>query len=127
MDAGCSTDAPAKRARRVGPVPGTPEQLSLGPASRPTEAERAAAVAVIKAMRETIIPILSGDGGREDPKVVACALALYFEEKFASDRAAKIAFGIGPSTDVRKKWVEDKLWRLHMYDPGSHMVLHRAP
>jgi hypothetical protein len=80
-------------------------------ADRPTEVERAAAEAVIAAMREQ--GILGLDGGRENTNVVACSLALYFDEKFESDKEAKRRFGVGGSTNVRGLWVNDKLRKLY--------------
>ena len=75
--------------------------------SRPTDAERAAAEKIIYAMRDTkVTPPILEKKARAEAKVVACALALYFKQPFASDKAAKDAFDVGRSTDVRGCWVQ---------------------
>ena len=51
--------------------------------------------------------------------MVACALALFFREPFVSEAKAKDAFKVGPSTDVRGRWVKSKLVALEKVNPGS--------
>ena len=42
---------------------------------------------------------------RTNPNTLACALALHARESFPSDTAAKQAFGVPASTNVRKLWL----------------------
>ena len=112
-----------KRARRDGVTFADPPEEEDQPqtmASRPTDAERAAAAAIITALRQAdVAPPLLKPNAAADPAVVACALALYFRQQFSSDRAAKEAFGLGRSTDVRGRWVEEKLRRLKRIAPAA--------
>ena len=81
------------------------------PGSRPTAAERAEALSVIRQMKEAEPPILSRRGAPPKPNVVACAIALYRGEVFESDADALRIFGAAETTMVRRDWVEDKLAR----------------
>ena len=79
-------------------------------ASRPTATEDAAARAIIDMMEEAKLePPLVAPTSRPEPKVIACALALYFGEKFKSGNKAQEAFGVSAKTDVRNRWVARKL------------------
>ena len=112
-----------KRARRdvvTFADPPEEDELPETTAIRPTDAERAAAADIIKVLREAaVVPPLLKPNAAADPAVVACALALYFRQQFSSDRAAKEAFGLGRSTDVRGRWVEEKLRRLKRIAPAA--------
>ena len=81
------------------------------PGGRPTAAERAEALSVIRQMKEAEPPILSRRGAPPKPNVVACAIALYRGEVFESDADALRIFGAAETTMVRRDWVEDKLAR----------------
>ena len=112
-----------KRARRDGVTFADPPEEEDQPqtmASRPTDAERAAAAAIITALRQAdVAPPLLKPNAAADPAVVACALALYFRQNFSSGRAAKETFGLGRSTDVRSRWVDEKLRRLKRVAPAA--------
>ena len=89
-------------------------------AVRPTEDEEHAAERIIALCREVALePPLVVPRTRPEARVVACGLALYFGEKFASEAKAKEAFGVGASTEVRKLWVADKLVRLFEAKPAA--------
>ena len=89
-------------------------------AGRPTEDEEHAAKRIIALCREVALePPLLAPKTRADPRVVACGLALYFGEKFASEAKAKEAFGLGASTEVRRLWAQDKLVRLFEQRPAA--------
>ena len=89
-------------------------------AHRPTDDEQHAARRVLDICKEVKLePPLIAPSTRPDTKVVACALALYFGQKFESEAKAKEAFGLGASTDVRRRWVEDKLPRLFEHRPAA--------
>jgi len=49
--------------------------------------------------------IVRESSGKNEPAVVACALALKSGENFDSDRDAKRRFGVAPSTNVRQRWL----------------------
>ena len=116
-----------KRARRTSfapPVTLAGAAVASPKADRPTAAEAAAAAACIAAVKAAdnagLQPALLGAKADEPkPAVVACALALYFGQVFESDRKAKLAFGVGKSTDVQERWVEDKLPRLFKFTPEA--------
>jgi len=123
LEDGSCAEAPLKRARRSSDGPNSSLEASAPPASerdRPTVVEREAADLVIAAMRavDKSPPILATNAGA-DNAVVACALALFFGQEFASDRVAKGSFGVNESSDVRGRWVNDKLVRLRKYDPAA--------
>ena len=89
-------------------------------AARPTEDEAHAAERILTLCKEVVLePPLVAPRTRPETKVIACALALYFGETFASEAKAKEAFGVGLSTDVRKLWVADKLVRLFEAKPAA--------
>ena len=89
-------------------------------AHRPTIDEQHAAERIIALCREVALePPLVVPRTRPEARVVACGLALYFGEKFASEAKAKEAFGVGASTEVRKLWVADKLVRLFEAKPAA--------
>ena len=70
---------------------------------RPTSAERTAAMQVLEHLRSS--HIIRESSGKNEPAVVACALALKSGEDFDSDRDAKRRFGVAPSTNVRQRWL----------------------
>ena len=123
LEADTSDGQPRKRARRLSSATTGAVDMAEQPpglSSRPTDAERAEAEKIISAMRDIkVSPPILEKKARTEPKVVACALALYFGQTFASEKAAKDAFGIGKSTDVRACWVETKLRRLKCYAPAA--------
>ena len=96
-------------------------------AHRPTDDEQHAARRVLDICKEVKLePPLIAPSTRPDTKVVACALALYFGQKFESEAKAKEAFGLGASTDVRRRWVEDKLPRLFEHRPAAKTRLQQS-
>ena len=101
------TERDRKRMRRTTLAPSVNRQPGEHPEAtpeRPTAVELAAAGTIIAAMRDTRNPALGLEGGRENPRVVAYALAIYFSETFESDKEAKRRFGIGPSANIRGLW-----------------------
>ena len=79
---GSSTDGVrrvrARTAPRMNDDASSSSQLPGGsPGGRPTAAERAEALSVIRQMKEAEPPILSRRGAPPKPNVVACAIALY--------------------------------------------------
>ena len=89
-------------------------------AGRPTDDEERAARRILDICKEVKLkPPLVAPSTRPDTRVIACALAIYFGEKFDSEAKAKEAFGVGPSTSVRQRWVEDKLVRLFEHRPAA--------
>ena len=50
--------------------------------------------------------IIKNRGQPPKPNVVACAIALYLNEAFADDTAAKLLFNVGAKTDVRGEWID---------------------
>ena len=113
---GSSTDGGrrvrARTAPRMNDDASSSSQLPGGsPGGRPTAAERAEALSVIRQMKEAEPPILSRRGAPPKPNVVACAIALYRGEVFESDADALRIFGAAETTMVRRDWVEDKLAR----------------
>ena len=102
----------ARTAPRLNDDASSSSQLPGGsPGGRPTAAERAEALSVIRQMKEAEPPILSRRGAPPKPNVVACAIALYRGEVFESDADALRIFGAAETTMVRRDWVEDKLAR----------------
>ena len=102
----------ARTAPRMNDDASSSSQLPGGsPGGRPTAAERAEALSVIRQMKEAEPPILSRRGAPPKPNVVACAIALYRGEVFESDADALRIFGAAETTMVRRDWVEDKLAR----------------
>ena len=102
----------ARTAPRMNDDASSSSQLPGGsPDGRPTAAERAEALSVIRQMKEAEPPILSRRGAPPKPNVVACAIALYRGEVFESDADALRIFGAAETTMVRRDWVEDKLAR----------------
>lgn len=102
----------ARTAPRMNDDASSSSQLPGGsPGGRPTAAERAEALSVIRQMKESEPPILSCRGAPPKPNVVACAIALYRGEVFESDADALRIFGAAETTMVRRDWVEDKLAR----------------
>jgi hypothetical protein len=86
---------------------------------RPTPTEELAAREIIARMRmRQVSPPLIAVTSMPDIAVVACAIALFSGEYFKSDKQAKAAFGVGPSTNVRGLWIEDKLAKLLELQPG---------
>lgn len=111
--------APRKRARSTAVVEADTSATGDAP-PRPTADEEAAARRVLQLCKEVKLqPPLVAPTSRPDVKVVACALALYFGEKFESGNRAKAAFGVGRSTDVDALWVKGKLPRLFEAKPGA--------
>ena len=107
--------------------PQVPPELQVEDGLRPTEVERCAALAVVDLMRKASVdpPILTKQAVVE-PKVVACALAIYFKQVFGSDRVAKELFDVSLSTDIRNRWVKGKLALLLEHIPDALSSLHRA-
>ena len=103
-----------ERARR-GPqtpadVAGSSDQPGGSTGCRPTAAELAEALAVIRQMKAATPPILLGRGQPPKPNVVACAIAMQRGELFESEAAALQRFGVlqlAPKTPVRQEWVDD--------------------
>ena len=108
-----------KRARTTaGAV--APAPAAAKTAVRPTEDEERAARRIYDLCKEVRLePPLMAPSARSDTRVIACGLSMYFGEKFDSEAKAKEAFGVGPSTNVRKLWVEDKLVRLFEHRPAA--------
>ena len=71
--------------------------------SRPTAEERRAAGVALNNMM--VAKIVLGKATRSSCATIACAVALHAGETFASDNAAKRAFGVKLSTNVRKLWL----------------------
>ena len=117
-----ATAEASRQSKRVQFAPmATPEPVEspLPRAEHPTAAERTAAQSIIEAMKNADVqPPLLQKNSATDPAVVACALALHFDQKFVSDRVAKSTFRLAGTTDVRNRWVNDKLARLREIDPG---------
>ena len=61
---------------------------------------------MIRQMKEAEPPILSRRGAPPKPNVVACAIALYLNEPFTDDTAAKLLFNVGAQTNVRGEWID---------------------
>ena len=111
----------ARTAPRMNDDASSSSQLPGGsPDGRPTAAERAEALSVIRQMKEAEPPILSRRGAPPKPNVVACAIALYRGEVFESDADALRIFGAAETTMVRRDWVEDKLAR---FAPAGASIL----
>ena len=111
----------ARTAPRMNDDASSSSQLPGGsPGGRPTAAERAEALSVIRQMKEAEPPILSRRGAPPKPNVVACAIALYRGEVFESDADALRIFGAAETTMVRRDWVEDKLAR---FAPAGASIL----
>ena len=92
---------------------------------RPTVAEQAAAVRVIAAIaaadKEGLEPpLMDQRAAAPKPHIVALALAIYYEQEFASEAKAKLAFGVGKGTDVGKgtAW-QCTLARLFAHSPDT--------
>ena len=97
----------ARTAPRMNDDASSSSQLPGGsPGGRPTAAERAEALSVIRQMKESEPPILSCRGAPPKPNVVACAIALQLNEPFRDDTAAKRLFNVGAHTNVRSEWVD---------------------
>ena len=91
-----------ERARR-GPqtpadVAGSSDQPGGSTGCRPTAAELAEALAVIRQMKAATPPILLGRGQPPKPNVVACAIAMQRGELFESEAAALQRFGVAACT-----------------------------
>ena len=114
-----STDERPRQQRRVNEVENDSQQTHLGP-ERPSQAERAAANAIIVALQkvETNPPLLR-KGASVEVETVACALAIHFGQNFRSDVKAKKAFEVGPTTNVRGLWVDGKLTKLAELNPAA--------
>ena len=92
---------------------------------RPTAHEREAAEQVIAAIASTDKggfepPLMDQRAAAPKPHVAALALAFYFEQEFASEAKAKLAFGVGKGTDVGKgtAW-QRMLARLFAHSPAT--------
>ena len=83
----------ARTAPRMNDDASRSSQLPGGsPGGRPTAAERAEALSVIRQMKEAEPPILSRRGAPPKPNVVACGIALYRGEVFESDADAPVSY-----------------------------------
>ena len=83
---------------------------------RPTATEHAAAKQSLARLMDCNVIRESSD--KNEPAVVACAMALHRGEAFVSDREAKRTFGVAPSTDVRRRWLP-RLMLLDKIDAGG--------
>ena len=72
--------------------------------TRPTPRELERATRMITRMKAA--DIIKNRGQPPKPNVVACAIALYLNEAFADDTAAKLLFNVGAKTDVRGEWID---------------------
>ena len=98
-----------KRARTAGAVIARASDAGKKPL-RPTDEEERCAARILKLCKDAKLePPLVAPSARPEARVIALGLAMYFGEEFASSAKAKMDFGVGPSTDVRKLWAEDKL------------------
>lgn len=74
-----------------------------GAATRPTPRE------LSDANKAVLDMVAAKIGGREVKRTkaatIACAIALHAGERFASDKAAKRAFGVCVTTNLRKRWL----------------------
>lgn len=86
-------------------------QPKLPPAKklRPTPKEHKDALSVMAQLAK-----IHGKAKRPEPRIIACAMALLRSDdsqdsidRFDSDYAAKDAFGIAHSTNVRQRWIPD--------------------
>jgi hypothetical protein len=88
---------------------------------RPTGEEVASARATLQAMvKAKIVP---GKAARAADATIACAMALHSNEAFDCDKAAKAAFGVPRTTNVRKLWLP----RLRRLDEARSEVLVISP
>jgi len=71
--------------------------------TRPTAHELSDASKALRDMAAA--KIVSCKAARSMPATIACAIALQAGEQFASDNAAKLAFGVCVTTNVRKRWL----------------------
>jgi hypothetical protein len=71
---------------------------------RPTPGELERATRMITRLKAA--GIIKNRGPPPKPNVVACAIALYLNEAFTDDNAAKRLFNVGVGTNVRGEWVD---------------------
>lgn len=112
VEAGVSTTSCRKRQKRG--CDGDREAENKGlQGDMFTDATAGAAKSIIAALQQAAcVPPLLRKGATVDERTVACALGLYFGQTFNSDRAAKVRYGVGETTDVKGLWVNGKLAKL---------------
>ena len=99
----------ASATSEVGPAPtDAPNTQSARSAEfpklcRPSAAELVAARKALKDM--AVAKIIRSKATRMARATIACAIAFHAGEVFASDKAAKRAFGVKDNTNVHKLWV----------------------
>ena len=76
-------------------------EIAAAAGKRPTPGELERATKMMKAAG-----IIKNRAREPKLNVVACAIALYLNEPFTDDTAAKLLFNVGAQTNVRGEWID---------------------
>ena len=79
-------------------------EIAAAAGKRPTPGELERATKMITRMKAA--GIIKNRAREPKLNVVACAIALYLNEPFTDDTAAKLLFNVGAQTNVRGEWID---------------------